>query len=197
VGNTRYRPQRRSRNCGWCWREYQQTRFDQRYCSGRCRVAALRARRRTGPFEYRFAPIAAAVPDEAALERLLLAAAGRWRTPDRTIAHATHVLADWLSDDGDEHTPQNVIDSANDLAHKLRRQRPLIAYPIGTHPDDGDPFDGRFLPSGNSNARRWVYRAWVAGLDDEQQHLVADALVASASDRDFELLRENARSRDV
>jgi hypothetical protein len=188
VPNSRYIPRRDAKGCAWCGRQFEQTRSDARYCSGRCRVAALRARRAAPPFRYRFAPVAASVPDDETLERLAASAARRrWRGPYAgDLEVDEHKLADWLdreSGEADVVSEQEAIDAANYLAHALGRRRPLVAYPIGAHPEDGARFDGRLLPSYSMNRRRWDYRAWLAELDGDERRRVADALIAAARHR--------------
>jgi hypothetical protein len=48
-GATLHRPTCRTRTCDHCGNDYTARRTDSRYCSGRCRVAALRARRQGQP----------------------------------------------------------------------------------------------------------------------------------------------------
>jgi hypothetical protein len=201
VGNSRYIAQRLRGGencCAWCWTPYDQTRFDQRYCSGRCRVAALRARRRR-PFSYTYDPQYHDAPQDETLDALVVAVERRWpsKTPSSIVAFCDTVL-DWLSPDANlvvNSTAQDVIDVANDLAYHLGRRHPIIAYPLGTHPENdyAEGIDERQLPRLYANRRRWAYRAWLAELDEIQQHVAADALITAWAVAHADGLRARAR----
>ncbi len=185
MANSRYIPQRSRRCCAWCWHDVEQTRSDARYCSGRCRIAALRARSAAPPFVYTFQPLVATAPDDETLERLLTKQV-RGKDGESATRHARRRIEDWLcrnSGDSDPVSEQETIDNANALAYTLRYRWPLVPYSIGAHPDDGERFDGRLLASGPTNARRWAYRAWLAELDDAESRRIAEALIGAAAVR--------------
>ena len=130
---------------------------------------------------YRFAPVEMPVPDDPVLDKLVLVARRRWPQAHRDggeVGWMIETLLDWLDEDEANPDRQDVINAANALAYRLRRRRPVVAYPIGAHPDDGEPFAGIWLPSFEQNAKRWAYRAWLAELDQDEARRVGKQLVA-------------------